>query len=606
MTKLEHALALAARGFKVFPIAPGQKAPPLVANWPARATSDPTTIANYWAAAPEANIGIHCEGMIVIDVDVKKGGDESLNALEAVYDLPATLTTRTVTGGRHLFFNHGGVVGNSVSQLGDGLDVRSAGGYVVAPGSELGGRLYAFESDVPVADAPDWLVAKLGMSTKRVQVPKMDIPDAPLDVCNRAAEWLRKQPPAVEGQGGDAHTFKIVAALRDTGVSAIQAFGLLQEDWNVRCAPPWDLDDLWAKVSNAYRYAQNAAGERVATVDDFPFVAQDEQATPSVKDKQQNSAMRLGELAASQAKGPGPLVKGILQRGSHAVAYGQPGEGKSFVALDLAYCVAAGRSWMGHKTHAGVVLYLAYEGRGGLVKRAQALRQKYGQDDVPLYVAGAAFNLRDKAGRAEIGELLRSLPAKPVLIVIDTFARALMGGDENSAQDVGAFNSGIAALIENSGATVLLIHHSGKNKAAGARGSSALLGALDTELEVDGGQIVATKQRDIDLGEPIGFALKPVVVSIDDDGEDVTSCVIESAAVQVVELGRIAGNAKRAFETLCDMAPNNAPVGELAWKDRCAGFLPARKAAFWDVKRQLEKKGYITIDAQGMIQRRMT
>jgi hypothetical protein len=67
VTKLEHALALAARGFKVFPIKPGQKAPPLLAGWPERATSDPAVIAEYWAPEPNANIGIHCVDMIVID-----------------------------------------------------------------------------------------------------------------------------------------------------------------------------------------------------------------------------------------------------------------------------------------------------------------------------------------------------------------------------------------------------------------------------------------------------------------------------------------------------------------------------------------------------------
>src|SRR3546814_1418550 len=58
-------------------------------------------------------------------------------------------------------------------------------------------------------------------------------------------------------------------------------------------------------------------------------------------------------------------------------------------------------------------------------------------------------------------------------------------GDENSAQDVGAFNAAVASLQEATGACVVVVHHSGKNKAAGARGSSALLGAIDTEIEID-------------------------------------------------------------------------------------------------------------------------
>jgi hypothetical protein len=128
--KLEAALALAARGFKVFPIKAGAKAPPLVEGWQKRARSEDLAI--WWEQWPDANIGIHCDGMIVVDVDVKKGGDKSLAKLEMFDELDTqTLTTRTPTGGRHLFFRlpdgHPGVP-NGVDVLGPGLDVRSTGG----------------------------------------------------------------------------------------------------------------------------------------------------------------------------------------------------------------------------------------------------------------------------------------------------------------------------------------------------------------------------------------------------------------------------------------------------------------------------------------------
>jgi L-alanine-DL-glutamate epimerase-like enolase superfamily enzyme len=82
MTK-EAALALAAKGFKVFPIAQGKKAPPMLVNWPQRASSDAETVAMIWLTCPpEANIGIHCEGMVVIDCDVKNGGNDALAFLD--------------------------------------------------------------------------------------------------------------------------------------------------------------------------------------------------------------------------------------------------------------------------------------------------------------------------------------------------------------------------------------------------------------------------------------------------------------------------------------------------------------------------------------------
>src|SRR3954463_16644688 len=138
-SKLEHALSLAARGFRVFPVQPNAKAPPLLNDWPHKTSSDPETVKRYWAAIPDANIAIECSGMIVIDVDVKKGGDESFKQLEEKHGLFNTLVARTPTGGRHVFLHCADSVGNTVGALGAGLDIRSAGGYVVGAGSSIGG-----------------------------------------------------------------------------------------------------------------------------------------------------------------------------------------------------------------------------------------------------------------------------------------------------------------------------------------------------------------------------------------------------------------------------------------------------------------------------------
>ena len=599
-SKQEAAAALAARGFKVFPVKAMAKAPPLLKDWPALATTDASNF------PPDANIGIHCVGYIVIDVDVKKGGNESFKQLEKEHaGLSATLTTITPTGGRHLFYRlpegHPGVP-NSVGELGNGLDVRSKNGYVIAPGSEVKAGRYRFAADKPVANAPEWLVQKLGASTTRVRTEAVNTPDAPEAIVQRAADWLAQQPGAVEEEGGDACTYQVAVGLRDLGVSKAQAVDLMLTLWNDRCAPPWTPNEIGIKASNAYNYGQNEPGAKVALPSDFPI-------TPNlgtIIPKTSTKAVRLSDFANSESKGPGYLVKGLLQRRSYAVAYGAPGEGKTFIALDIAYHVAAGLPWMDRKTHGGVVLYLAYEGTGGMVKRAQALRQKYGAEDVPLYIASAAFNLREQAGRQALAGILAGLSEKPLLVVIDTLARALTGGDENSAQDVGAFNSAIAALIESTGACVLLIHHSGKNKSAGARGSSALLGAIDTELEVDQGRVTAWKQRDIEMGDPVGFKLKPVMVGLDEDGDELTSCVVEADTVSKDSPhGRIAGNAKRGFDLLCELRPTNDPITEVEWREGCSAFITKGLAQrFYDIKKVLLQKKYIVIDDAGMITRR--
>ena len=621
MTKLESALALAAKGFKVFPIAAGSKFPPLLNGWPAKATSDPAMVEMYWLPMPEANIGVHCERLITLDVDPRKGGNESLEKLRIVEDLPATLCTLTPSGGRHLFYTlpdgHAGVP-NSVADprkddnpLGHGIDVRSTGGYVVAPGSIVPLGAYEFEhSGVAIAAAPDWLVERLGQVRKAVGAVGV-VPEAPDSVVERAREWLKTAERSVKGAGGDQAAFRVAASLRDLGVSYEQACDLMRgEDWDFGCG--WREGRLEDKpIRSAYRYATGEPGSKAASPEDFPLIAPELGTMPNktgVKSvSAQSIVLSLSQFANLESHSAGYVIKGLLLRATYAETFGAPGEGKTFVALDQAYHVAAGREWMGRKVHAGPVLYLAYEGVGGMVKRAKALRQKYGMKDVPLYIVGAAYNLREKAGRVSLGETISTMGEKPVLVVIDTFARALTGGDENSAQDVGAFNAAVAALIESTGACVMIVHHSGKDKSKGARGSSALLGAIDTEIEVDDGRVCCRKQRDIEIAEPIGFKLVPMVVGIDEDGDEDTSCVVEPATIGASGLARLKGHAAHAFDVLAEKWPTNKPVHVSDWQEKCKGVLPATRfnGSFHEAKKKLRQTGHIVIDENDMVTRRM-
>ena len=616
MTKLKHALALAARGFKVFPIKAGVKAPPLLLDWPAKASSDVDVVGVLWGKWPDANIGVHCANLLVIDADVKSGGLHSYDMLCLTEEMPATLTSITPTGGKHVFYRlpegHPGVP-NTVGVLGPGLDIRSTGGYVVAPGSTVEAGEYRLEADAEIAPAPDWLVQKLGMFKKREQPVKLNVSDAPDFIVERATSWLRTAPRSVKGAGGDQTAYAVACGLRDQGVSYQQACQLMRSAvWNYGCG--WREGRLEEKpIRSAYRYAQNDPGDKVAMPGDFPAVAVRNPA-PSTNGGQAapvdipgGPARLLGDIAAGDARGTEYLVKGMLSRRSYAELFGPAGVGKTFVALDLAYHVAAGKPWMGRKVWQGPVLYLAYEGVGGLANRCRALQKQYGTDQVPFYLHSAGFNLRDKTGRQALGCLLATLPEKPSLIVIDTFARALMGGDENSAQDVGAFNQSVAALIEETGACVLIIHHTGKNKTAGARGSSALLAAVDTELEIEDGRIVTNKQRDTAMAEPIGFSLVPIQLGKDRDGEHIYSCVVASSNARPPRKEALKGNSKRGFRVLCDLSPNNAPVSLESWREACAAFLPARSltSRFWDMKDDLERRKMVTIDAAKMVTRKM-
>lgn len=624
---MARADALAALGFRVFPVAAGKKAPPYWRDWPNR-SSTTITPAEWPDGNPVGahNVGIHCAGLLVVDVDPRSGGDSSFQLLEMTHGFPETYTVNTPSGGKHLYYRlpdgHEGIP-NSVGRVGKGIDLRGNNGYVLGAGSHTAdGRYEAVSQDTAVAPAPQWLIDAAGQPRVRAapgdvlsphaSLDREPVRDAPDALVERAEAWLKTAPRSVKGDGGDQTAYEVACALRDFGVSYSQACDLMRSDaWDDGCG--WRLGRLEEKpIASAYRYAQNAPGGRAAQDDDFstPEILRSE-TSPNLNKDRGNATrrvLRLDEFAKRQDKGPGELVKGILQKASYAALIGQPGAGKSFLMFDLGYCVASDQPWMGRRVKGGPVAYLPFEGLGGLVKRAQALRQKYGEGEVPFYILPAAgLNLRDPAGRRALGALVGEMPTPPALIVVDTFAKAMAGGDENSAQDVGAFNLAVEALIDATGACVVAIHHSGKDKSKGARGSSALLGALDTELEVAAGLLSSTKQRDIEPGEPIGFRLDTVIVGMDPEEGEITSCVVQQADVHSPRgLPRLTGNAKNGFDILCQMAPDNQPIDMVEWDRKCrAEFLGTRKASFFEMKKILIEKGYVTMSEQGLVSRRM-
>ncbi len=145
MPFVDSALGLARRGFRVFPLEPGGKVP-LLDGWPSKATSEEEAITVWWSTWPNANIGVATgKGLVVLDADVKGGkrGLESLDLLDAL-GLPDSLRVSTPSGGVHVYLRCEGERGNSVASLKGfpDIDVRGDGGFVVGPGSVVGGVEY--------------------------------------------------------------------------------------------------------------------------------------------------------------------------------------------------------------------------------------------------------------------------------------------------------------------------------------------------------------------------------------------------------------------------------------------------------------------------------
>jgi hypothetical protein len=187
---LEPALDYARAGWRIFPVRPDAKQPPLVRRWPEVATTEPETVRRMWGAFPRANVGVATgNGLAVIDIDTRSGGFRDAS-------WPATLTARTPSGGLHLYYVVGEPVRNSVDQLAVGVDVRGDGGYVLAPPSAVDGRPYTWlDTRAPVIAEAEMFLAP-GEAVRRdrqggIVRPPYEPPEQPVTRGGRHNELLR-------------------------------------------------------------------------------------------------------------------------------------------------------------------------------------------------------------------------------------------------------------------------------------------------------------------------------------------------------------------------------------------------------------------------------
>ncbi len=239
------------------------------------------------------------------------------------------------------------------------------------------------------------------------------------------------------------------------------------------------------------------------------------------------------------------LVKGVLTRGEVSAIAGPSKSGKTFVGLDMAMSIALGKEWMGRRTIKGGVIYQAGEGQKGIKKRIRAYRQRHKLDkdaDIPFVLMPARINLYkdDDQTNAFIAEAKHwestfGIPLE--LIVIDTWSTATTGANENDGKDVGAVLERCDRISKATGAHVAIVFHMNADGSK-IRGHTSILANLENVLlarqvegmrDEDGRQlreVVVDKNKDGEDGVKIRFVLAQVVLGQDEDGDDITSCVI--------------------------------------------------------------------------------
>lgn len=538
-TPMTMALRCTSLGWGVFPVREGTKRP-LIEEWQNRASKEPAQVRELWRQHPKGGIAVHCglSGVVVVDVDPRNGGDETFKRLERdlypLWDLDCAIAL-TGGGGVHYVFRmpEGARL---PAKLGPGVDLLHGNRYfIVEPSVHPSGRRYEWEIspfDLAELDVlpPEWSTpVDMGASTVDASDALANLPPRPLEDTPENRERVRSAAFALSADCDYPDWMRIVFAILSTGlVDAVD----IADEWSQTAGDRYDARAFRALIRSFKEERHRGAEIGPGTL--FHLAKQAGWEDPTKHGSTDDLESRFTVIPAHRFASATPVrwvIRGLLPQEGIGVIFGEPGSGKSFLALDLTAAVSRDTEWCGQEVTGGPVVYIAAEGAGGFRKRLRAIAKHQGfpLEGMPLGIISDAPNMLKDDDKA----LARAIKASggAVLVVIDTLASVTPGANENSAEDMGAVIARCKRLQEATGATVLLIHHAGKDASRGARGWSGLRGAVDVEIEItrkgDDRLTKVTKQKDGEDGALFPFRLLSVDLGQDDDGVPLTSCVVE-------------------------------------------------------------------------------
>ena len=570
MGNREAALFLASSGIAVFPCkgAAGAddddaKRPAAgIFGWRRQSTVDPRQIGRWWDRHPEAMpaIDIGKSGLLAIDCDRPKREGEadgiawfSNFAAGHQFDIDAVPGTITLHGGRHFFFRQpgGSALGNGRGGLPPkpecGVDVRGAGGYVVAPGASLpDGRGYqAVGSLADAPECPPWLEALLTASPSASLGASPPVPDhsppvphsrshgddaritayveagvkGELDklrsmreggrnnALNDAALKLGRMVASGWISEADVYSWLEAAAadiglVRDDGIKQVRATirsGLGRGLKEPRQLPPERSQEPSALGAEVARRLAHA-GEGTAI------------------DAETDEIVGLDTIVAASLHGQDipPRkwhVPDMIPAHTVTILGGDGGTGKSLLALQLAAATALnegfGTEWIGCPVSPGRALYLSAEDELDEMHRRLAdiaAAEKAGMDMLadlilaPLAGQDAVMAVPRRDGTIEATRLWHRMEAtidavKPALVILDTLAD-LFAGDENNRAQARQFVGMLRGLAMRHATTVVILAHpsqSGLSSGSGTSGSTAWNNSVRSRLYFN--RILSPKER---------------------------------------------------------------------------------------------------------------
>ncbi len=244
--------------------------------------------------------------------------------------------------------------------------------------------------------------------------------------------------------------------------------------------------------------------------------------------------MHIFKKATLNVKPINWLIKGVMQKNELGLIFGPSGERKSFVTLDMALHASNGIEWQGHRVKSKVtVLYLAGEGFQGISNRLIAASKYHNLPIDNIFISELPGDLLDTDSVDRIASAIESFN-EPVWLIVDTLHRNFGNGDENSARDMGKMLSNIDHKLRSTGATVTLVHHTGHGNQNRERGSSSLMGALDSKISVSTDKHLVTtvscgKMKDGEAFKTIVLESKVVILGEDEDNDLITSLAMVSS-----------------------------------------------------------------------------
>ena len=330
---------------------------------------------------------------------------------------------------------------------------------------------------------------------------------------------------------------------------------------------------------------------------------------------------QLVPASSLEVKSPDWLIQGLLEVNSLAMLFGDPKSGKSFLAMDWACRIATGTAFHSRRVKQAPVVYIAGEGHNGVARRLNAweVHNQVTLEGQPLAVSTAAASLCDSAGAQEVVTEVDKIAERhgnsPGLLVIDTVARNLGPGDENSNADMSQLVDVADDIRRRHQAAVLFVHHMGHANKTRGRGGSALSAALDSEYRVDKDRDGIVRMEIMNMKEaaeadPMAFMMTPVALAVkDDEGKRVTSAVLQPVAYRKRSSQGRGAQGKRqkaalqaldriTAEVRRDADEDDADAGAVSiqrWKERMSmDGIPRQRIS--ELVQSLEKNGEIDIN----------